>query len=241
MITEHSFEEIHEKLHSISMEISNLSDTVERAINQRRGEQTQKESQRLLVDMDGTLAKFRQLDTLEVLYEEGYFLNLEPIPEVIAAVKEIIANHPDKEVYVMSAVLSDSHYALDEKNQWLDKYLPEIDAAHRIFPPCGENKLDYVPDGIRENDCLLDDYTNNLVLWEPPAKGIKLLNGINHTKGTWKGSAIRYNKSPEELASDIVSVMDGQVIRDPRPQEKQMEYGLSTKPDKSPQIRAPRR
>lgn len=236
-----SIEQLKEMINKLSQELSGLSETVDLTMNQMSAKKVSEIPQRLFVDIDGTLAVFRQIDTLELLYEEGYFLNLEPIPEVIAAVKEIVRNHPDKEVYIMSSVLSDSHYALKEKNQWLDKYLPEIDDAHRIFPTCGENKLDYVPDGIRENDCLLDDYTNNLVLWEPPAKGIKLLNEINHTKGTWKKSALRYNKSPEELASDIVSVMDGQVIRDPRPQEKQMEYGLSTKPDKSPQIRAPRR
>lgn len=169
--------------------------------------------QRLFVDMDGTLAKFKQVDQLETLYEQGYFRNLEPLPNVVDAVKEIIQKHPEKEVFIMSSVLSDSHYALDEKNEWLDLYLPEIDQEHRLFPPCGENKLDYVPDGMRQTDYLLDDYTKNLVLWEPPAKGIKLLNGINHTRGTWNGSMLRSDRKPSELARDIVSVMEGRQIR----------------------------
>lgn len=176
---------------------------------------------RLLVDMDGTLAKFNQVDTLEILYEEGYFRSLEPLRNVIDAIKEIIRTHPDKQVYVMSSVLSDSRYALQEKNEWLDKYLPEIDMQHRIFPPCGDNKLDYVPGGIRQTDCLLDDYTHNLVLWEPPAKGIKLLNGINHTHETWKGNMLRYDKSPSELAENIVDILDGKrMIQDERPLTK---------------------
>ena len=59
--------------------------------------------------------------------------------------------------------------------------------------------------GIRSND----DYTKNLDAWEPPAKGIKLLNGINHTKGTWLKNRIRMNRKPQELATLIISVMKG--------------------------------
>jgi len=176
------------------------------------------EDARLLIDMDGTLAKFTPVETLELLYEEGYFRNLEPLQNVVDAIKEIIRTHPEKQIYVMSSVLSDSRYALLEKNEWLDQYLPEVDLEHRIFPPCGENKLDYVPGGIRGTDHLLDDYTHNLVLWEPPAKGIKLLNGINHTKESWSGNMLRYDKPPKELAQNIVDILEsGITIKDGRP------------------------
>lgn len=179
---------------------------------------------RLLVDMDGTVTEFKSVDTLETLYEEGYFRNLKPNENVINAVKQIIYLHPEIEVYVMSAVLTDSQYALNEKNEWLDEYLPQIDKEHRIFPPCGENKLDYVPGGIRETDHLLDDYTKNLTLWEPPARGIKILNGINHTHETWQGNMLRYDRTSEELANRIVGIMKGELfIRDEKPQEKSME------------------
>ncbi len=178
------------------------------------------ERQRLFVDMDGTLAEFKTVDHLEALYEQGYFLNLKPHENVIDAVREIIVNHPETEVFIMSSVLSDSHYALEEKNAWLDQYLSEVDREHRIFPPCGENKLDYVPDGIRMTDHLLDDYTQNLVLWEPPAKGIKLLNGINHTKGIWSGNMLRYDKSGEEIAANIMEVMNGKMLQEEVPQIK---------------------
>ena len=177
----------------------------------------QKKENRLFVDMDGTLAKYQPVDTMEILFEKGYFLNLEPQQNVVDAIKKIIKEQPEMEVYIMSSVLTDSKYALQEKNEWLDKYLPEIDKEHRIFPPCGENKLDYVPNGIRPTDFLLDDYTKNLTLWEPPAKGIKLLNGINHTNETWKGSMLRYDKESERLAEDIVMVMQGMRIQDKRP------------------------
>jgi len=172
--------------------------------------------QRLFVDMDGTLAHFNKVDTLEKLYEPGYFYNLKPIPNVVNAIKEIVNNHPDIEVYILSAVLTDSEYALEEKKMWLDKYLPEMDEAHRMFTPCGQDKKDYVD--IKESDYLLDDYTHNLNLWQPPAKGIKLLNGINHTNGTWKKDCLRYDKKPELLAKNIVDIMQGRgSIQDIKP------------------------
>ena len=59
---------------------------------------------------------------------------------VVAAVKEIVTNHPEIEVNILSAYLTDSQYALQEKNEWLDRYLPEIDQTHRIFVPCGSDK-----------------------------------------------------------------------------------------------------
>lgn len=173
---------------------------------------------RLFIDMDGTLANFRYVETMETLFERGYFQNLEPQWNVLEAVRKIIHSHPEIPVYIMSSVLSDSKYALQEKNEWLDRYLPEIDSEHRIFLKCGENKLDYAPNGIKPEDCLLDDYTQNLILWEPPAKGIKLLNGINHTHETWNGNMLRYDKEPEELVQNILNVITKKVlIQDERP------------------------
>ena len=179
--------------------------------------------QRLFVDMDGTVAVFTPVDTLETLYQPGYFRGLEPIRGVVEAVKRIIRQNPEIEVFILSSYLSDSAYALAEKNAWLDEHLPGIDAAHRIFSPCGENKVAYVPGGVRETDFLLDDYTHNLRLWPPPARGIKLLNGINHTRGTWEYDRVRCDKAPDCLARDIVDVMKGGHVMDSRPQaEREM-------------------
>lgn len=172
------------------------------------------EKQRLFVDMDGTLAVFNQVDTLEKLYEPGYFASLSPHTNVIEAVKSL-QQRDDIEVYILSAVLSDSKYALQEKNEWLDRYLPGTDASHRIYVPCGEIKGNYVPGGIKESDILLDDYTMNLKSWEPPARGLKLLNGINNTHGTWKGGRITFNKSPEELEEEIMQFAEnGAIVSD---------------------------
>ena len=167
------------------------------------------DKQRLFVDMDGTLAEFKPVDTLEVLYEKDYFLNLKPNENVLGAIKQLIAKN-DIDVYILSAYLSDSHYALDEKNAWLDKYLPELPQEKRLFVPCGTDKSIVVPGHIKHDDYLLDDYTKNLSEWEPPAKGIKLINGINHTNGTWQGDKIQFTHSPEEISNMISSVMKGE-------------------------------
>lgn len=164
--------------------------------------------QRLFVDMDGTLAEFKTVDTLETLYEKDYFINLMPNENVLGAIKQLIADN-DFDVYILSAYLTDSRYALEEKNAWLDKYLPELPQEKRLFVPCGTDKSVAVPGLIRPDDYLLDDYTKNLSEWEPPAKGIKLINGINHTNGTWQGDKIQFTHAPEELSSMISDVMKG--------------------------------
>lgn len=164
---------------------------------------------RLFVDMDGTLAEFKPVDTLEKLYEKGYFANLKPQMAVVGAVRFIMQECPDIEVHILSAVLSDSKYALQEKNAWLDQYLPEMDAEHRLFLPCGTDKKEVISGGVTQNDFLLDDYTVNLNSWESPAKGIKLLNGINHTNGTWQKAMVSWNRMPETLAAEIAEIVRG--------------------------------
>lgn len=42
---------------------------------------------------------------------------------------------------------------------------------------------------------------------EPPARGIKLINDINHTHGTWEGDRIRFTHEPEILCGMILDVM----------------------------------
>lgn len=173
---------------------------------------------RLFVDMDGTLAEFKTVDTLETLYEENYFLCLRPQKNVVDAIRELATSEPKIEVFILSSVLPDSKYALKEKNLWLDAYLPQIDYEHRLYPPCGLDKKEYIASsygGVSERDYLLDDYSLNLHSWESPARGIKLLNGNNGTRGTWQSDCISAEKSGEVLADSIRSiVLHGEHIRD---------------------------
>ncbi|MCP1101996.1 5'(3')-deoxyribonucleotidase [Aequitasia blattaphilus] len=170
---------------------------------------------RLFVDMDGTLAIFKPVDTLETLYEPGYFRNLEVHQNVVDAIREVINENPEIGVHILSSYLVDSPYALEEKNEWLDKYLPEVNHERRIFVPCGEEKKSVIPN-LSESDYLLDDYTKNLMEWEPPAKGIKLLNGINHTRRTWVGSMVDFKET--DLKKEIVSIVLNNKLLDKQPE-----------------------
>lgn len=170
------------------------------------------ERKRLFVDMDGTLGAFTPVDTFETLYEQGFFTNVAPHKNVVEAIRAIITTRPDIEVFVLSAYLADSRYALEEKNGWLKKELPDLDAGHKIFVPCGYNKAEYLSykfaGGVRPTDFLLDDYTRNLNQWaQAGGHGIKLLNGINHTRGTWEDDRIRCDKSPVRIVCDICGIM----------------------------------
>ena len=148
--------------------------------------------------MDGTLAKWNNVE-FEQLFEEGYYRNLEPNLALINDVKTLIASGID--VYILSAYLTESEYALDEKKEWVEYFLPELPEEHRIFVPYGTNKAEYLRNNyspITSEDYLIDDYTQNLLEWkEYGGVGVKYLNGINHTRGTWNGLFV--NREPSGL------------------------------------------
>ena len=69
---------------------------------------------RIFVDMDGTLAKWNNVSSTDVLYEDGYYFNLEPNQNLLDAIKTLIKRGED--VYILSSFLSDSKYALNDKS-----------------------------------------------------------------------------------------------------------------------------
>lgn len=145
---------------------------------------------RLFVDMDGTLAKWNNV-AFEQLYEEGYYRNLEPNKRLLSDLKYILQKG-SYDVYVLSAYLTDSQYALKEKKEWIKEHLPELPEEKQLFVPFGESKAEFFKKNnltpITATDLLLDDYTKNLLDWkEWGGTGIKCLNGINHTHKTWNG------------------------------------------------------
>lgn len=100
-------------------------------------------------------------------------------------------------VFILSACQSDNNFAQDEKKKWLNRYLPAmLDDEHIIFSVCGQNKNNFVPGEIRKEDVLIDDYTENLLAWKQAGgTGVKLMNGINGTKGIWQDAKIFMWKS----------------------------------------------
>lgn len=144
---------------------------------------------RLFVDLDGTLAQFKYVPE-EELYKKGYFLNLEPLNEVVHAVNRLAEKGHD--IWILSAYLIESEYALVEKSKWAEKYLPDI---RRIFIPCGNSKAQSVENAfgrkLSADDILLDDHTANLFDFERHGgTAVKLLNGMNGKNGKWQGAKV---------------------------------------------------
>lgn len=121
---------------------------------------------RFFIDMDGVVAKFNTVKSEEQLYKKGYFKNLPPQENILKAVKELAKVQDQESVYILSCYLKESRFALDEKKEWLKKYLPEISENQWIFVPCGERKTNYVPWGVGVFDILVDDYGANIRAWK---------------------------------------------------------------------------
>lgn len=125
------------------------------------------------------------------------------------AVRILYNAHPELDIYALSAFMPENPAAVGEKYGWLDVYVPEIDAAHRIFVPCGESKAAAAANRLKmpfidKSFVLLDDYSVNLHDWkEKGGSGIKLRNGINGNIGTWKGPSVSRFNTPETLATLI--------------------------------------
>lgn len=161
--------------------------------------------QRFFIDMDGTITFWEPSSSFEEVCEPGYFSSLEPIIPMIDTIKRFLSKNYD--VYIASAVLKDNHSA-KEKRQWLKKYLPGIDDTHVIFIPCGMSKADYIHQVTgeqREDDILLDDYSNNLHDWR--GIGIKAYNGLNGTNGSWNGLGIKTFLSSRHIIDELKDIL----------------------------------
>ena len=174
---------------------------------------------RLFVDMDGTLARFHdQVNYLERMFEKDFFRDLEPFENMVEAIKLFIQEHPNVEVFILSArVNGEPPYCEEEKNAWMDQYLPEIDRAHRIYTEVGKSKAEYIPGGVGKNDYLLDDYNKGLNLWlYDGGSAIKCHNNINQrglgayggSAGMlWIGDMVHTNDTPEMICAELAGHM----------------------------------
>ena len=165
---------------------------------------------RVFFDMDGTLAEWKAAKEPEDLYEKDYFLSLKPYQSVVEAAWKLYESG-EAEVFILSAVLDDSRYAISEKDAWLNEYLSFVDVDHRIYVEGSVPKHLRVPGGVRMTDVLVDDYTKNLKEWPvfgdaKFGRAVKLLNGINGNNGTWTGISVSRFFSPDSIAKAILNV-----------------------------------
>ena len=148
--------------------------------------------------MDGVLNKWNfNLPSYDTLYEKGYFLNRPPQMNVVAAIQALVSEGWD--VYILSAVLMDSEFALFEKHEWLDKYLP-IECKRRIFTICGEDKISFVPAFDPEKDLLIDDFGENCRTWQ----GTYIKVSVNEDDAEYERLHHDYVIHPDMTAESIL-------------------------------------
>lgn len=118
------------------------------------------EKPRVFLDMDGVLATFHTDKTMEEVFSDGYFKNLEPIPEGVALANRL-ALRDDIEVCILSkSNYSRSQDAIQEKIDWLQKHCSNIKPSNYYFVPLNSDKRDFIPN-LSEKDILIDDYVFN--------------------------------------------------------------------------------
>lgn len=174
---------------------------------------------RLFVDMDGTLARFHDVDKkfIEAMWTPTFYSSMLPFENMVEGLKRLISQRPDVEVYLLSAVLdTDPPFVMGEKNEWLDRYLPELAESNRIFTRAGTNKADYIGE-IGKGDFLLDDYNKNLHEFAAAGgRSIKFRNDVNHQgRGAyggeagplWAGDMVSYDSSPDEIAEQLSAIL----------------------------------
>ena len=161
----------------------------------------------IFVDLDGTLAWWIPSTTPEDLIAPGYFRMLPAYSEMVENVRYLIS--VGYSVFALSACMPTLGDPVDEKNRWLDQYLPEIGKDYRLFCRCDQSKWQVAHTAAGDNKTLilLDDYSKNLHAWVEDSDGkgigIKIMNGINGTQGTWQGAKISNTCSPKELQEII--------------------------------------
>ena len=156
----------------------------------------------LYVDMDGTIALYPTNVSIEDMTRNGYFRRLPEMHNVLEALKYFLKYDPDIEIRSLSSVFNDDH-SIREKTEWLHEKFPELDDDKMFFVPFGVRKRDYVADA--DHSFLLDDFSKNLHEWK--GVGIKMYNGINGTHGTWHGFCVKSDMKPWRLYRQIKGIM----------------------------------
>lgn len=110
-------------------------------------------------DMDGVLANFhKEPYTYAKAINREWIANLEPFPEAVATVKNLIAE--GKSVYISSLAASEA--AKLGKMDWLAKYLPEIPKSHIIIIVGSGKKAEFMK---TKTGTLVDDKASNCKQW----------------------------------------------------------------------------
>lgn len=167
---------------------------------------------KIFFDFDGTLYEFLKVGP-DKWMKAGYAKTLNLISESIAPALFTLSTMPNDlsgekiELYLLSAVVSDQ--AIEDKKWRINEDALPIPTENMIFVPYGKSKAQAIKDkGIEVNkgDLFVDDYTPNLIDMDSLLTCVKMLNGINDTHRTWKGSRISAFASPITIVRDLLAI-----------------------------------
>jgi 5'(3')-deoxyribonucleotidase len=147
---------------------------------------------RIFLDLDGTVAKFNVKNALQRFDNEiGFFAKLGAY-KGIESINELAKSGI---IYIISA--SPNEQADKDKQEWLDKYLPNVPQKNITMCRLGENKARVIESKysitISQECYLLDDYTKNLLEWTANGgTGIKRLTSVaDNSTGKWQGMCLK--------------------------------------------------
>ena len=162
----------------------------------------------IYIDMDGVQAVYGKVDTVEDMGKPGYFRN-RPVQQNVIELIEALNIDEHINLIILSGVFKDDHSAADKLLWLLDRDLGDVRVC---FVPEDESKADYaVTEGL---NILIDDFSKNLFAWEskgPGFVGIKFMNGINGTKGTWakrNGITLDASLPAEDLYDRLIEISE---------------------------------
>lgn len=168
---------------------------------------------RLHWDTDGVLAEFNfdispEKGNMHLLKEGHYYRERPPQKAMVGAVHHIfIYRQEDYEQFNDSAVLPDAVHAWQDKHDWDDEWIPEIDKSHRIFTLCGEDKTEFIPGYDPHTDILIDDYGQNCT--NIASKGGTYIKvSVDASDAEYERTKHKYVIHPEMTVEEIVAVID---------------------------------
>ncbi len=161
------------------------------------------EKKTVLMDLDGTLYPWIPDGDWHL---EGYYYNLEVVKTMQCLAERL--RQEDGIVFRFCTAYPSEH-ARQEKLDALKRDFGFLDEQEVIFVPYGESKFDYVDCTGDSTICIIDDYSPNLRDAESHGViGIKAMNGLNGTKGTWQGLRIDIYDPAEENATKIMEILE---------------------------------
>lgn len=161
---------------------------------------------KIYVDMDGTVAAWETVSMRELL-TPGYFFRVKPIQSMIDAL-EILHRFYGYEIYICSSTINEQ--CKKDKIMWLNLHMPFVKKENRYFVPYGQSKGAFLKtQRTLPGDLFIDDYSENLRDVKESCKEllpIKVLNGINGTKKTWKGAAFHFDQNIENIIDFLTGI-----------------------------------